>query len=166
MFSPGDVFWERILSFLSSSLVTAFRVCGHTISFISQPIKYSSVSSSFSSRTVPWRLRPITSYPEKDASMLGTSGHASGASAFPAASFLGELFQLLVVATDDNAYHSTSRGLRRMQAHLGFSRSAHSLFPSVSHGERGWGEIELRWSTHGEYFMKLSCVLGPTDGAK
>nr|GEW34106.1 hypothetical protein [Tanacetum cinerariifolium] len=66
---------------------------------------------------------------------------------------------------NDNVCRITLEELRHMHAYLCFLRFATSSSP-LCFTRRTWvGEIELRWSTHGEYFMKRSCVMGPTDGA-
>nr|GFB53881.1 hypothetical protein [Tanacetum cinerariifolium] len=70
-------------------------------------------------------------------------------SGFPAASFLGALFMLLLVTANDNACYSTPKGLRRMRASLSFLRFAHSLFHYVAHDGRGWGEIEFCLVSYG-----------------
>ncbi|GJR90870.1 hypothetical protein Tco_0214881 [Tanacetum coccineum] len=46
-------------------------------------------------------------------------------------------FDVLVVATDDNAYHSTPGGLCQTQARSGFSRFAHSPSPPC-YVQRTW----------------------------
>nr|GEZ96316.1 hypothetical protein [Tanacetum cinerariifolium] len=83
------------------------------------------------------------------------------ASVFLVALSYCELFQLLLALTDDNAYHSIPEGLRRTRAYLDLLRFALSLF-LLCFARWTWvGEIELRWSTHGKYFKKRSCVRVP-----
>ncbi|GKE82484.1 hypothetical protein Tco_1552484, partial [Tanacetum coccineum] len=59
-----------------------------------------------------------------------------------------EYCDLLLETADDNAYHSIPEGLRGTQVYLDFLGLLLLSSHCVSHGGRGWGEIELRWSTH------------------
>nr|GEW27984.1 hypothetical protein [Tanacetum cinerariifolium] len=85
-----------------------------------------------------------------------TGGGALNLPLFRAKISFRDFVRSVNLSPNDNAYHSIPEGLRRTRAYLAFLRFALSLFSHcVSHGGCGWGEIELRWSTHGVEILRF-----------